>query len=83
MGHEPDLAAHLKMEIGMQYRVEVEVVDILREKERGLTFKYDSEAEIAVEGKIQYRSYEGSDGVKRNITEIRVEELLFIGGNKN
>lgn len=50
MGHEPDLAAHLKMEIGMQYRVEVEVVDILREKERGLTFKYDSEAEIAVEG---------------------------------
>ena len=51
MGHEPDLAAHLKMEIGMQYRVEVEVVDILREKERGLTFKYDSEAEIAVEGK--------------------------------
>lgn len=51
MGHEPDLAAHLKMEIGMQYRVEVEVVDILREKERGLTFKYDSEAKIEVEGK--------------------------------
>jgi len=49
MGHEPDLAAHLKMEVGMQYRIEVEVVDILREKERGLTFKYDSEAEIAVE----------------------------------
>ena len=33
MGHEPDLAA----------------VDILREKERGLTFKYDSEADITVE----------------------------------
>jgi hypothetical protein len=51
MGHEPDIAAHLKMEIGMQYRVDVEVVDILREKERGLTFKYDSEAEIVMEGK--------------------------------
>lgn len=49
MGHEPDLAARLKMEVGVQYRIEVEVIDILREKERGLTFKYDSEAEIMVE----------------------------------
>ena len=49
MGHEPDLAAHLQMEIGKQYRIEVQVVDILREKERGLTFKYDSEADITVE----------------------------------
>lgn len=49
MGHEPDLAAHLQMEIGKQYRIEVKVVDILREKERGLTFKYDSEADITVE----------------------------------
>lgn len=49
MGHEPDLAAHLKMEIGTQYNIEVKVVDILREKERGLTFKYDSEADIAIE----------------------------------
>lgn len=49
MGHEPDLAAHLKMEIGMQYRVEVKVVDILREKERQLTFRYDSEANIVVQ----------------------------------
>lgn len=50
MGHEPDLAANLKMEIGTQYNIEVKVVDILREKERGLTFKYDSEADIAIEG---------------------------------
>lgn len=49
MGHEPDLAARLKMEIGPQYNVEVEVVDILRAKERGLTFKYDAEADIAIE----------------------------------
>ncbi len=53
-------------------------------KNAELMEKYVSKGkEIAVEGKIQYRSYEGSDGVKRNITEIRVEELLFIGGNKN
>ncbi len=38
--------------------------------------------EIAVEGKILYRTYEGNDGIKRTQTEIRVEEMLFIG-NKN
>ncbi|QCX54240.1 single-stranded DNA-binding protein [Elizabethkingia sp. JS20170427COW] len=35
--------------------------------------------EIAVEGKLTYRSYEDKEGVKRNITEIRVEELLLLG----
>ena len=32
MGHEPDLAASLKMDIGSQYRVDVKVVDILRDR---------------------------------------------------
>ena len=49
MGHEPNLAATLKMEIGTQYRVDVQVVDILRDKQ-DLVFKYDSEADIAIEG---------------------------------
>lgn len=35
--------------------------------------------EIGVEGKIVYRSYEGNDGQKRYITEIRVDELLLLG----
>ena len=35
--------------------------------------------EIAIEGKITYRSYEDKDGTKRYITEIRVEELLLLG----
>ena len=35
--------------------------------------------EIAVEGKIQYRTYE-KDGQKHYITEIRVEELVLLGG---
>jgi site-specific DNA-methyltransferase (adenine-specific)/adenine-specific DNA-methyltransferase len=48
MGHEPDLAAVLKMEIGIQYKIDVQVVDILRDR-TDLTFKYDSEAEIAIE----------------------------------
>ena len=48
MGHEPDLAASLKMDIGSQYRVDVKVVDILRDR-KDLTFKYDSEANITVE----------------------------------
>lgn len=44
MGHEPDLAAQLKSEM-LPYLLDVEVVDILREK-KFLTFKRDSEAKI-------------------------------------
>ena len=36
--------------------------------------------EIAVEGKLMYRSYEDKDGYKKQITEIRVEEILLLGG---
>ena len=35
--------------------------------------------EIAVEGKLTYRTYYDKDGLKRYITEIRVEELLLLG----
>jgi single-strand DNA-binding protein len=35
--------------------------------------------EIAVEGKLTYRTYDDKDGQKRYITEIRVEELLLLG----
>ena len=36
--------------------------------------------EIAIEGKIVYRTYDDKDGVKRYITEIRVEEIVLLGG---
>ncbi|WP_294283102.1 single-stranded DNA-binding protein [uncultured Chryseobacterium sp.] len=36
--------------------------------------------ELAIEGKLTYRSYDDKDGVKRFITEIRVEEILLLGG---
>lgn len=35
-------------------------------------------SEIAVEGKITYRSYEDKEGVKKYITEIVVNELMFL-----
>lgn len=35
--------------------------------------------EIAIDGKITYRSYEDKDGSKRFFTEIRVEEILLLG----
>lgn len=47
MGHEPDLAAHLKRECH-GFELDVEVVDILRDKSN-LEFKRDSEAEITTE----------------------------------
>jgi single-strand DNA-binding protein len=36
--------------------------------------------EIAVEGKIMYRSYDDKDGNKKYITEIKVDELVLLGG---
>ena len=35
--------------------------------------------EIAVEGKIQYRTYDDKEGIKRYSTEIKVEELVLLG----
>lgn len=35
--------------------------------------------EIAVEGKLTYRTYDDKDGTKRMITEIRIEELVLLG----
>jgi len=36
--------------------------------------------EIAIEGKLTYRSFDDKDGQKRYVTEIRVDELVLIGG---
>ncbi|QQS03378.1 MAG: site-specific DNA-methyltransferase [Fibrobacterota bacterium] len=44
MGHEPDLAAHLKKE-AEPFLIDAEVVDVLRDKSR-LEFKRDSEARV-------------------------------------
>lgn len=47
MGHEPDLGASLQSQ--MPYKLDIEVIDILRDKSN-LEFKRDSEAEISIEG---------------------------------
>ena len=36
-------------------------------------------SEIAIDGKIQYRTYEDKDGAKKYITEIMINELLMLG----
>lgn len=36
--------------------------------------------EIAVEGKLIYRSYDDKEGQKKYITEIKVDEIVLIGG---
>lgn len=47
MGHEPGLKAHLQREVS--YRLDVAVVDILRDKQ-DIQFKRDAEAKIVVKG---------------------------------
>jgi single-strand DNA-binding protein len=36
-------------------------------------------SEVAVEGKLTYRTYSDKDGVKKYFTEIQVNELLMLG----
>jgi len=36
-------------------------------------------SEVAVEGKLTYRTYNDKDGVKEYFTEIQVNELLMLG----
>jgi single-strand DNA-binding protein len=38
--------------------------------------------EVAIEGKLINRSYTDTNGIKRYVTEIQVNELLLIGGEK-
>jgi hypothetical protein len=46
MGHEPDLAAQLEL-AGKPFKIDVEVVDILRDK-ADLEFKRDSQAKVSI-----------------------------------
>lgn len=56
MGHEPDLSAHLQNEM-KPYKIDVEVVDILRDKSK-LELKRDAEAEIVREnGKVVIKQF--------------------------
>jgi len=48
MGHDPDLASVLKQEV-KPFELDVEVVDILRDKQE-IQFKRDSEAQVIVHG---------------------------------
>lgn len=56
MGHEPDLKAELEKQLE-PFKVEIEVVDILRDK-KDLVFKRDSEAEIVrKDGKVKIEAF--------------------------
>ena len=51
MGHDPELRAKLKLSLKEEgYNIDVEVVDILRDK-ANLEFRRDSEADVQIEGK--------------------------------
>ncbi|MCU0561389.1 MAG: single-stranded DNA-binding protein [Desulfobacterales bacterium] len=39
--------------------------------------------QVYVEGKLQTRSYDDKDGVKRYVTEIVAQDVQFLGGNRD
>ncbi len=40
-------------------------------------------AKLYVEGRIQTRSYDDNEGVKRHVTEVVAESIVLLGGNGN
>ncbi|MFA6005976.1 MAG: single-stranded DNA-binding protein [Patescibacteria group bacterium] len=40
-------------------------------------------SKVYVEGRIVYRNFEGKDGTQKNVTEIVVDNMIFLGGGKN
>lgn len=43
----------------------------------------DKGKEVAIEGRLNSRSYEDKDGIKRYVTEIVANEILLIGKKSN
>ncbi len=53
-------------------------------KQAELIEKYvDKGKEIAIRGKLTSRSYETQNGEKRFVTEVLVNEILFLGSKEN
>jgi len=76
MGHEPDLGASLKLQMKEEgYNIDVEVVDILRDKVN-LEFRRDSKAEVQIEGdKLVIRDFYPMNLLQKlSIEETNVEE---------
>lgn len=76
MGHEADLAANLKIEMKNEgYNIDVEVIDILRDKVN-LEFRRDSEADIQIEGdKLVIREFYPMNLLQKlSIEKTNVEE---------
>lgn len=76
MGHEPDLAANLQLDMKAEgYNIDVQVIDILRDK-LNLEFRRDSEAEVCVEGdKLVIREFYPMNLLQKlSIEKTNVEE---------
>lgn len=57
---------------------------VLFEKQAELCFQYLKKGnKIAVTGKLQNRTYEGNDGVKRTVTEVIAESVEFLTPREN
>ena len=76
MGHEPDLGASLKLQMKEEgYNIDVEVVDILRDKVN-LEFRRDSKADVRIEGdRLVIREFYPMNLLQKlSIEETNVEE---------
>ncbi|CAA9470663.1 MAG: Single-stranded DNA-binding protein [uncultured Rubrobacteraceae bacterium] len=64
---------------------EVDFFDISAWRELGETVaNYKKKGDpILVEGRLQYRTWEGQDGSKRSKVDVTADNIQFLGGGKN
>ncbi len=66
-----------------QVHEETEWIRIVLWNKENLVAYLTKGTKLYVEGRIQTRSYEENDGVKRYITEVVAQNVVLLGGNRN
>jgi len=64
-----------------QVHEETDWIDVVLWKNENLASYLTKGAKLYVEGRIQTRSYDDNEGVKRYVTEVVADNIVLLGGN--
>lgn len=71
------------MDSGRQIHEETDWISVVLWNRENLAQYLTKGARLYVEGRLQSRSYEDKEGIKRYVTEVIAENVLLLGGTSN
>jgi len=71
------------MDSGRQIHEETDWISVVLWNRENLAQYLTKGARLYVEGRLQSRSYEDKEGIKRYVTEVIAENVLLLGGTTN